>query len=145
MKTTIVYFTRTGTSKRIAEKIGNRLSGTVVQLSDNINWDGFMGYLKSAYYTLSKKKVDITLSGPINDADPLIVVTPLWDALPSPAVLELLKTVPASRVHLVTTANVSLVKHPEIYRSVHEITRRKANEEEMIEALIEYLSTQEAN
>lgn len=144
MQYTIVYFSRTGNSKRIAEKIGARLSGKVIRLSDNVNWDGFMGYLKSAYYTITKKTVEITLSEPIRDEDQLIVVTPVWDARPCPAVLKLFQAVSAKDVHLVTTANVSLVKHPESYRSVHEITRRKANEEEMIEALVNYLSTLEA-
>jgi hypothetical protein len=141
---TIVYFTRTGTSKRIAEKIGHHLPSKIVRLSDNVNWDGFIGYVKSAYYTITKKSVTINLSESIDDANPLIVVTPLWDAHPCPAVLELLKTVPANKVHLVTTANVSLVKHPEIYQSVHQITKRKDNEDEMIKTLAEFLSAQES-
>ncbi len=45
----VIYFTRTNNSKRVAEKIADRLSCEVVQITDNINWQGLFGYIKADF------------------------------------------------------------------------------------------------
>jgi len=36
----VLYYTRTNNSKRVAEKISSKLSCELIQITDNINWQG---------------------------------------------------------------------------------------------------------
>jgi len=55
----VVYFTRTGNSKRVAEKIANKLSCETIQITDNINWKGILGFLKGGYYSSKNRNVGV--------------------------------------------------------------------------------------
>ena len=139
MKCRIVYFTRTGNSRRIAEKIAVKTSCHTVELHDDVDWSGVKGYFKYIGYRFSKKPVNIALSEELGDYDQLVVVTPLWDAMPAPATEAFLKTVPADRVHLVTSASSSSVRKAEGFASVSCIAAKKENEDKVIEELADKL------
>ena len=76
MKYRVVYFTRTGNSRRVAEKIAAELSVEAAEITDHVNWKGFFGFLKGGYYASTDKDVEINLHESLNHADELIVVTP---------------------------------------------------------------------
>lgn len=69
MNLKIVYFTRTGTSKRVAEKITKLLSCGIVQIEDNINWKGFFGYLKAGFYSSTNRNVAIEINGILKNTE----------------------------------------------------------------------------
>lgn len=135
----VVYFSRTGNSKRIAEKIAGRLSTKAVRITDNVNWNGILGYLKYIFYMITKKEVDVTLDKKIDNYDDLIVVTPLWDAAPCLAVKKFLSKVPLNSVHLVTSAGMSVIKNKDGFKSVNSITVKDRNEDIVIQALVQKL------
>lgn len=135
----VVYFSRTGNSKRIAEKIAGRLSTKAVRITDNVNWNGILGYLKYIFYMITKKEVNVTLDKKIDNYDELIVVTPLWDAAPCLAVKKFLSTVPLNSVHLVTSAGMSVIKNKDGFKSVNSITVKDRNEDIVIQALVQKL------
>jgi hypothetical protein len=135
----VVYFSRTGNSKRIAEKIAGRLSTKAVRITDNVNWNGLLGYLKYIFYMITKKEVNVTLDKKIDNYDELIVVTPLWDAAPCLAVKKFLSTVPLNSVHLVTSAGMSVIKNKDGFKSVNSITVKDRNEDIVIQALVQKL------
>jgi len=122
MKYIVVYFTRTNTSKRIAEKISNKLSCEVVQITDNLNWSGILGFFKAGYYSSKDKPVDIEVSGNTDGVDEYIVVAPLWAGGLAPAARTFLKTIPVDKVHLVVTSIGNHVNNRSGYKSVHDIT-----------------------
>jgi len=74
----VVYFTRTGVSKRVAEKIANKLSCELVQITDNMNWKGIFGFIRAGRYAMKEKAVKIEIHGSFGSSEGLIVVTPLW-------------------------------------------------------------------
>ena len=135
----VVYFTRTGNSRRIAERLGDKLSCRVIEITDNMNWEGIWGFLKGGYYASKNKVVAIKTSEEIGDYDELIVISPLWAGGITPDVKELFKTVEKDKVHLVVASKGSKIKNESGYKSVNSIVKREQNEDEVIDNLINKL------
>lgn len=135
----VVYFSRTGTSKRVAHKIGNKLSCKVVEITDGMNWKGILGFIKGGYYATTNKDVNIEIHGNIDSLDEIILVTPLWAGGLTPAVRAFLKKVSLDKVHLVVTSNGSNIKNPAGFKSLNEIVKSKNNEDKVIEDLAKQL------
>lgn len=74
----VVYFTRNGHSKRIAESIANQINCPLIQITDNMNWNGFFGFIKAGRATLKNLPMEIKLSQTLAPEDKLIVVSPVW-------------------------------------------------------------------
>jgi flavodoxin len=135
----VVYFTRGGTSKRVGEKIANKLSCEIIQITDNMNWKGILGFLKGGYYSSRNKSVDIKINGDLNNADEFIVVTPLWAGGAAPAIRTFFKTITLDKIHLVVTSNGSNIKNRAGFKSVSDIVKNKKNEEVIINNLVKSL------
>ena len=127
MKYRAVFFTRTNNSKRIAEKISEKLSCEAIQITDNKNWKGILGFIKAGYYSSTNKSVDIEVLGNLDAVDEYIVATPLWAGGIAPATRTFLKTIPIDKVHLVVTSDGSHVKNRSGYLSVSDITNCEFN------------------
>ena len=136
----VVYFTRTGNSKRVAEKIANKLSCETIQITDNMDWKGILGFIKGGYYASQNKHVDIKIHGNLNIADEFIVVTPLWAGRETPAIRTFLKTITLDKIHLVVTSNGSNIKERSGFKSVSDIVKNKNNEDGIINTLVSSLS-----
>jgi len=79
MKTLVVYYSRTGITKRIAEEISNLINCDVEELVDKENRSGIIGYIKSGYEAARNKKTQIeTPKHDIANYDLLIIGTPVW-------------------------------------------------------------------
>jgi flavodoxin len=79
MKTLVVYYSRTGNTKMIAETISESLDCDIEEIVDKEKRGGIIGYLKSGYEA-SRNKLSI-IEDPIHDLskyDLLIVGTPVW-------------------------------------------------------------------
>ena len=139
MKYVVVYFTRTNTCKRVAEKISDRLPCEVIQITDNMNWKGIFGFMKAGYYSSIDKQVDIKILGNLDAVNEYIVVAPLWAGGLAPATRTLLKTLPIEKVHLVVTSIGNHVKNRSGYKSVTDITKNKRNEDLVIDSLVNSL------
>lgn len=139
MERKVVYFTRTKTSERVAMKIAARLSCECLQITDNVNWQGLIGYIKAGYYSSSNRRVDIKISGEVGTPAELIIVSPLWAGGLPPATRVFLESVPLDTVHLVVTSNGSKVKQRSDYKSVSDITRNDKNKDTVVDKLIERL------
>jgi len=135
----VVYFTRTGNSKRVAEKIANKLSCDAIQITDNVNWKGIFGFLKGGFYSLNNKNVDIKIHGNIDNADEFIVVSPLWADGVVPAINSFLKTINIDKVHLVITSSGSNIKSRSGFKSVSDIVKTAKNEDVIIDNLVKSL------
>ena len=131
----VMYFTRTGISKKVAEKIAAKLGCELIQITDNMNWQGPIGFLKGGYYASQNKTVGIKIHGNIDDVQEFIVVTPLWAGKVVPAIQTFLKTISLDKVHLVVTSNGSTLQNRSGYKSVSDIVKRTKNEDDVINAL----------
>lgn len=139
MKYGVFYYTRTNNSKRVAEKISQRLSCELMQITDNINWKGFLGYMKAGFYSMTDRHVDIQVEGDPATVDECIVVGPLWAGGLAPALRTFLNQVPRDKIHLVVTSIDSHVEDRSGFLSIDDITRKSGNEDQVIEKLVKRL------
>ena len=140
MNYTVVYYTRTGTSKRVAEKIADRLSCPIKQITDNINWKGIFGFLKAGFYSSTNKQVDFNFDGDLDSADEIITVAPFWAGGLAPTMRSFLKTLRKDKVHLVVVSDGSHLKDRSGFQSVFDITRNYGNEDREVESLVGQLT-----
>ena len=139
MKYKVVYFTRTGNSKRVAEKIATKLSCDIIQITDNMNWKGILGYIKAGYYSTTNKAVDIKINGDLANADELVVVSPMWAGSVVPTINTFFKTTTLSKIHLVVTSGGSSLKSRSGFKSVSDIMKNKKNEDVIINDIVNKL------
>ncbi|MCK5763957.1 MAG: flavodoxin family protein [Clostridiales bacterium] len=80
MKKIVLYYSRTGNSKRVAEKIGEGLGVEIIPIVDENKYKGAFGFLKAGFYSSKWKKVKYTvdLEEKINDDTHVYFVSPVW-------------------------------------------------------------------
>ena len=92
MKSLVVYYSRTGTAKFVAETIAAELGSDIEEIIDLKNREGKLNYVGAAGDASRGKETKI---GPMNrlpsDYDLIIVGTPIWAWSPTPAIRSYLK------------------------------------------------------
>jgi flavodoxin len=79
MKTLLVFYSRTGITKKVAQKIAEGLGADLEELKDLQDRSGVIGYLKSGRDAVSKKFSDIApIEKNPTDYDLVIIGTPTW-------------------------------------------------------------------
>ena len=136
MKYVVVFYTRTNNSKRIAEKIADKLGCELVEIFDGINWKGLKGFFKAGAYSGKNILVEIEVSGNLDGADAYIVVAPLWAGGLAPAAKTFLKNIPNDKVHLVVTSIGNQFKNRSGFKSVSDARKIMGNEDLIINNLI---------
>ncbi|HWQ73045.1 MAG TPA: hypothetical protein VN370_12095 [Desulfitobacteriaceae bacterium] len=135
----VIYFTRTGNSRRVAEKIADKLSLQAIEITDNMSWQGISGFIRGGYYASRNKDVEIKIPDNLDGSEELIVVTPLWAGKAAPAVSTLLKTKALEKVHLVVTSGGTIIKDRSGYKSVWDIVKKNNDEDVVISDFVNTL------
>ncbi|MDP2925925.1 MAG: hypothetical protein Q8N99_06140 [Nanoarchaeota archaeon] len=92
MKTLIAYYSRTGTTKKIARELAEYLSADEEGIIDLTDRDGAIGYIKSRKDALLGKTTNIKT--PVNDPreyDLVLLGTPVWAGRMAPAMRTYMK------------------------------------------------------
>ncbi|MFH1642358.1 MAG: flavodoxin [Nanoarchaeota archaeon] len=78
-KQLVVYYSRTGTTKTVAELISNKLKCDIVEVTDNINRKGPLGYIRCGKEAMTKKlpKINGLKKDPAS-YEVVIIGTPIW-------------------------------------------------------------------
>lgn len=137
----VVYFSRTGTSEKVAKKIGEKLNSEVIEITDDMNWKGPVGFVKGGMYATQNKSVNITVHGNLDNADQLIVVSPVWANHVTPAITAFQKTRDLKTIHLVTTSKGSTIDNMSDYQTAHAIIEKEKNEQIIMAELISLLKS----
>lgn len=92
MKTLIVYYTRTNTTKTFAEALAKELSADLEELKEDGDYSGALGYLRAGRAAITKNEVTIHEHkfDPAN-YDLVIIGTPVWAGLCAPAIRTYIK------------------------------------------------------
>ena len=79
MKTLVVFYSRTGTTKKVAEAIAQKTGADLEEIKDTANRSGAMGYVRSGRDAMRKKltKLEPLLKNPA-DYDLVVIGTPIW-------------------------------------------------------------------
>jgi len=87
MKTLVAYYSRTGTTRKVAQDLARELGCDVEEIVDRKNRSGPIGYLMGGRDAMTKRLTDIT--EPAHDCgayDLVVVCSPNWGANMTPAV-----------------------------------------------------------
>lgn len=144
MKISVVYFSRSGYTKSVADAVASKLKLEAVKVEDNVNWSGLFGMIKGGMYVHKNKPVEIKFDKSILDSDIYVVMSPLWAGGPAPAIREFLKGINNNKVCLLMTNNfVGIEKAFENCKSLYPkitkmygVTKRKKNKDEVVEQLV---------
>ena len=81
MRSLVVFYSRTGNSKFVAEKVASELRADTEEVVDLKNRRGLFGFIKAGYdATLGKEtKIEKTQNSP-RDYDLIVVGTPVWNS-----------------------------------------------------------------
>jgi flavodoxin len=86
MTTLVVYYSKTGNTKYVAEKIAEHLNAELSEIIDKKNRQGKLNFVKSGYESIREKLTEIEVSKKIDDYDFVIVGSPVWAGKIAPAV-----------------------------------------------------------
>ena len=88
MSVLVMYFTRTGNSKRIAEKIKSQINCDVVEIKDDKNWNGILGFIRGGFYCSFWKQTNPIINPDIDIAkySRIVFISPVWASNVAPAV-----------------------------------------------------------
>ena len=87
MKILVVYYSRSGNTKKIAEEISNKMKCDIEEIIDNKNRKGIIGWLRSGRDANSKKLTMIKeIRNDPSKYDLVAIGTPIWAGLMAPAV-----------------------------------------------------------
>ncbi|VVB53075.1 Flavodoxin [uncultured archaeon] len=85
MKALVAYYSRTGTTKKVAEAVAKELSADLDEIIDEKNRGGPLGYITGGRDAFLKKQTTIRTQKNPADYDLVVVATPVWADLPTPA------------------------------------------------------------
>lgn len=92
MEILVVYYSRSGNTQKIGEKIASKLGCDMEEIEDTQDRSGIIGFLRSAYQAIRGKG---TILKPYNknpqDYDLVIIGTPIWAGRPSVPISTYLK------------------------------------------------------
>lgn len=78
-KKLVVYYSRTGNTKKVAEKIANDLPCDIVAIKSITSFKGMIGWLRAGSQGVRRKLPRIEpIEADINEYDIVIVGTPIW-------------------------------------------------------------------
>jgi flavodoxin len=92
MKTLVVYYSRTGKTRFVAEKVAAELKANMEEVVDLKNRSGQFGFLRAGYDATRGNKTEIgeTKKSP-SDFELIVVGTPVWNSRPASAISTYLK------------------------------------------------------
>ncbi len=87
-----MYYSRTGKTKFVAEKIALELKAEIEEIVDLKNRTGLLGFLRAGYDATLGNETEIgeTKKSP-SDFDLILIGTPVWNGRPTPAIRTYLK------------------------------------------------------
>ncbi len=87
-RTLVVYYSRTGNTRAVAEKIAAKLSADIEEIIDLEDRSGIFGYIKGGYHAYKRRVTNINAptKNPA-DYDMIVIGTPVWAGTMAPGVL----------------------------------------------------------
>lgn len=126
MKTLVVYYSRSGNTRKVAHEIARELNADLDEIVSLRGYRSVFGYIKAGYHALTNKRVKIKFIKNIDSYAWVIIATPNWGARMASPVFSYLK------LHDLTKKNIGVCcvqggsGGDKIIRQVEEIIGKKA-------------------
>ena len=92
MKSLVVYYSRTNITKKIAEKIANKINADLDEIKPKVNYQGKIGYARGGKDAIREKIVELeTLKYNPKDYDVVYIGGPVWAGKAANPVISYLK------------------------------------------------------
>lgn len=92
MKSLVIYYSRSGNTRIIAEKITQQIGGDIEEIVDKKRRNGSFGFVLSGYDATRGRTTEIAeMKKSPKDYDLIVVGTPMWNKRITPAVRTYLK------------------------------------------------------
>ena len=79
MKILVVFYSRTGTTKKVGEMIAQKIGADIEEIKDTVNRSGAVGYLRSGRDAMKKRLTKLEpLERDMADYELVIIGTPIW-------------------------------------------------------------------
>jgi flavodoxin len=86
-KTLVIFYSRTGTTKKVGEEIAKSLNSDIEEIIDKKNRSGAIGWLGAGKDAMKNKLTEINgVTKNPSDYDTIIIGTPVWGGSISPAI-----------------------------------------------------------
>ena len=86
MKTLVVFYSRSGTTKRVALEVAKALSADVDEVIDKKPRKGILGFLIAGYDATKGKTTEIEFEKNPSGYDLVVIGTPVWNGRVTPAI-----------------------------------------------------------
>ena len=92
MKSLVVYYSRTGNARYVAQTIASQIGADIEEVIDLKKRGGVLGFLSGGRDARQGKETEISSSTKsLTDYDLIVVGTPIWAGKPTPAIITYLK------------------------------------------------------
>lgn len=79
MKSLVVYYSRTNTTRKLAEKIASETNADIEEIKPKVNYQGKIGYIRGGKDAMSEKIIDLEeMAYDPKDYDVVYVGGPVW-------------------------------------------------------------------
>jgi flavodoxin len=87
MKSLVVYYSRTGNAKFVAETIAAEIGSDIEEIVDLKKRSGVLGFLIGGFDATTGKETEIAETKKLTEEYELVIVgTPVWNSRPTPAI-----------------------------------------------------------
>jgi len=86
MKMLVAFYSRSGTTKRVAQEIVKALNADIDEVIDKKSRRGILGFLIAGYDATRGKTTEIEFEKDPSDYDLVIIGTPVWNGRVTPAI-----------------------------------------------------------
>ena len=86
MKTLVVFYSRSGTTKRVAQEVAKALNADVDEVIDKKPRNGILGFLIAGYDATKGKTTEIEFEKDPSGYDLVVIGTPVWNGRVTPAI-----------------------------------------------------------
>ena len=86
MKTLVAYYSRSGNTRFVAQKIAEGLNADLCEIVDKKNRNGKWGFLTGGYSAFREKQTEIEVKKSVDAYDLVIVGSPVWAGKITPAI-----------------------------------------------------------
>ena len=86
MQTLVAFYSRTGNTRFVAEKIAEHLNAETCEVVDKKSRKGRLAFAKGGYESIRKKLTEIEVSKKVDNYDFIIIGSPVWADGIAPAI-----------------------------------------------------------